>query len=192
MIKAKVREKYRGLSRQELLDKAYELGFNYEKNAHSCSQSTVATFHELLDIDDIVVKVATSSAAGQAAQAVGTCGGLIGGTIVLDYFFGRPAGDLSYQEFIQDSEDSLMDAIEVAKLLYDRYVREYGTVISSHIQAQLFGRHYYLGDPDEVEKFFNAGGHSDTKKSACHIVGNAARWVMEILLDKGIIELEHR
>ena len=31
MVKAKVREKYRGLSRQELLDKAYELGFNFEK-----------------------------------------------------------------------------------------------------------------------------------------------------------------
>lgn len=31
MTKAKVREKYRGLSRQELLDKAYELGFNFEK-----------------------------------------------------------------------------------------------------------------------------------------------------------------
>lgn len=31
MTKAKVREKYRGLSRQELLDKAYELAFNFEK-----------------------------------------------------------------------------------------------------------------------------------------------------------------
>ena len=49
MIKAKVREKYRGLSRQELLDKAYELGFNFEKNSFSCSQSVVAAIHELLD-----------------------------------------------------------------------------------------------------------------------------------------------
>ena len=190
MIEAKLRQKYQGLSRQELLDKAYELGFNYEKNAHSCSQSTVATFRELLGIDDIVVKVATSSAAGQAAQIVGTCGGLIGGTMILDYFFGRPVENMSYQEFIQDNEDSLMDAVEVAKLLYDKYVREYGTIICPHIQVQLFGRHYYLGDPDEVEKFLEAGGHSDSKKSACHIVGNATRWVMEILLDKGTIKLE--
>ena len=31
MIKMRVRQKYQGLSPQELLDKAYELGFNYEK-----------------------------------------------------------------------------------------------------------------------------------------------------------------
>ena len=85
-----------------------------------------------------------------------------------------------------------MDANEVAKLLYDKYVREYGTIICPHIQAQLYGRHYYLPDPDELEKFLKAGGHSDPKKSACHIVGNAVRWVMEILLDKGTIKLEQR
>jgi len=68
VIKAKLREKYRGLSPQELADKAYELGFNYEKNSQSCSQSTVATFHELLDIDDVVVRVATSSCGGEAVQ----------------------------------------------------------------------------------------------------------------------------
>ena len=91
MIKAEVREKYRGLSRQELLDKAYELGFNYEKNSESCSQSTAAALHELVDIDDVVVRVATSSAGGHIGEVVGTYGGLLGGTLILDYFFGRPA-----------------------------------------------------------------------------------------------------
>ena len=33
MIKATVRGKYKGLSHQELLDRAYELGFNYEKES---------------------------------------------------------------------------------------------------------------------------------------------------------------
>ena len=74
MTKAKVREKYQGLSPQELLDKAYELGFNFEKNSYSCSQSTVAAIHELLDIDDVVVKVATSLSGGSAEQFSGTCG----------------------------------------------------------------------------------------------------------------------
>lgn len=99
MIKAKVREEYRGLSRQGLLDKAYELDFNCEMNSQNCCQCTVATFHELLGIDDVVVKVATSNEGGQADQVVGTCGGLIGVTIVLDYFFGRPAKNVSFQEY---------------------------------------------------------------------------------------------
>ena len=94
-IKAKVRKKYQGLSHQELMDKTYEQGANYEKISGSCSQSTVAGLHEILEIDDAVVRVASSSCGGQACTVMGTCGGLIGGTIVLDYFFGRPAEAMS-------------------------------------------------------------------------------------------------
>jgi len=188
MIKAKVREKYRGLSRQELWDKAYELGSNYEKNSHACSQSTVAALHELLGFEDVIVRVASSSSGGQVGQVVGTCGGLVGGTIILDYYFGRPVEDMSYQECIQANLEPLRDAREVAELLYYKYIKEYGTIICPHIQVQLFGRHYYFLEPDEREKFIKAGAHSDPKK-CCHIVGNAARWVMEILLDKGAVEL---
>jgi len=186
MVKTKVREKYRSLSRQELLDKAYELGFSYEKNSHSCSQTTVAALHELLGFDEVVVRVATSSHAGYAGLVVGTCGGLVGGAIVLDYYFGRPVKNMSYRECIQANLEPLRDDTGVAKVLYYKYIKEYGTIICPHIQVQLFGRHYYL--PDEGEKFEKAGAHSDPKK-CCHIVGNAARWVMEILLNKGAVEL---
>ena len=177
-----VRAKYRGLSRQELLDKAYELGVKCDQNSHSCSQCMVATLHELLGFDDVIVKVASSSGGGQAGQAVGTCGGLIGGTIVLDYFFGRPVEDISYTDIVKPP----WEAMEVAKLLYDRYIKEYGTIICPHIQAQLFGRHFYVPDPGDMEKFEKAGGHTD---KCPHLVGNAARWVMEILLDKDAVEL---
>jgi len=182
MATVKVREKYRGLSRQQLLDKAYELGVKCDQNSQSCSQCTVATLHELLGFDDVIVKVASSSCGGQAGQAVGTCGALIGGTIVLDYFFGRPVEDISYTDIVKPP----WEAMEVAKVLYDRYIREYGTIICPHIQAQLFGRHFYFPDPEDMEKFEKAGGHED---KCPHVVGNAARWVMEILLDKGGIEL---
>ena len=84
----KATEKYRGLSRQQLLDKAQELGANYEKYSTSCSQCTVAALHDILGFDDSLVRASNSSCAGQAAQVTGTCGGLIGGTFVLDYYFG--------------------------------------------------------------------------------------------------------
>ena len=111
--------------------------------------------------------------------------------MVLDYFFGRPAEKMSYQKSIKADTKIADDATAVAKLLYDKYIKEYGTIICPHLQAQLFGRHYYLMDPEQAEKFLKAGGHSDPDK-CCHIVGNAARWVMEILLDKGAIELKSR
>ena len=187
-MKAKVREKYQGLSRPQLLDKVYELGVNYEKYSTSCSQCTVAALHDILGFDDSLVRAANSSCAGQAAQIVGTCGGLIGGTFVLDYYFGRPADKLSDKEVIEENLDILRNAIGIAKLLYDRYIEEYGTVICPHIQVQLFGRHFYLWDPDELERFEAAGGHSAPKKCV-NVVGNAARWTLEILIDKGAVEL---
>ncbi|MFX0202482.1 MAG: C-GCAxxG-C-C family protein [Candidatus Hodarchaeota archaeon] len=186
--KAKAREGYRGLSRQELLDKAYAQGANYEQNSTSCSQCTVAGLHEILDIDDVVVKVATSSCGGQAGMGMGTCGALIGGTMVLDYFFGRPSEGMSDKASKKADFKTLGNALGVAKLLYDKYVKEYGTILCPAIQQQLFGRHYFLLDPDDQEKFEKAGGHSDPSK-CIHIVGNAARWTMEILLNKDVVEV---
>lgn len=188
MTEVKVREKYRGLSRQELLDKAYELGCNFEMKSQSCSQSTTASIHELLDIDDVVVKVASSLCGGSALQFLGTCGGLAGGTIALDYFFGRPVGKMSYQEDIKSNVEALGPGFDAARLLADKFWQEYGTIICAQIQRQLFGRFFYATDPDEIAKMERSGAHSDPTKCG-HIVGNAARWVMEILLDKGIVKL---
>ena len=117
MIKAKVRKRYHGLSRQELIGEAYKLGCDFVRNSHSCSQSVLAAFHELLDIDAAVVGASTSSCGGQAVRMLGTCGALIGGTMALDYFFGRPTEDMSHTE--QVKVDSLMEAVSIAGLLYD-------------------------------------------------------------------------
>jgi len=185
VIRANLRKRYQGLSRQELLDRAYELGFDYEQYSQSCSQSVIAAFHELFEMDDAIVRVATSSCGGQAVQILGTCGALIGGTMALDYFFGRPAENMSRQETTRANLEALMVPLQTAKSLTDRYIKEYGTIICPHIQMQLFGRHYYILDPDEMGKFEEAGGHKD---KCTRVTGNAARWVMEILIDKGVVE----
>jgi len=187
MIKVKVREKYRGLSRQGLLDEAYELGSNFEKYSIGCSQSTVAALHELLNIEGVVVRVAGSLAGGTAMQFVGTCGALSGGVMILDYCFGRPPEKMSYQEEIKDNLDAYFAATEAPMLLADKFWKEYGTINCINIQRRLFGRFYNAADPDEYEKMVRAGAHESTK--CPHIVGDAARWVMEILLDKGAVEL---
>jgi len=185
MIRANLRKEYGNLSREELLDKVYELGLNYEKNSGSCSQSTVAAIHELVEMDDVVVRVASSSAGGQLGQVTGTCGALIGGTMILDYFFGRPASMMSHEEGVSGNVELHVDAIQVATPLFYKYIEEYGTILCPQIQMKLFGRHYYFLDEDEMEKFEKAGGHED---KCTDVVGKAARWTMEILIDKDAIE----
>jgi hypothetical protein len=178
---------YREVPYSELPDAAYHLACSYLMNSQSCSQSVVAALHDLVELDSLIVKIATSSYAGQAAQVVGTCGALIAGNMVLDYFFGRPYEYMSSSEYKIDNIRLLRSAVEVAKLLYDRYIGEYGTIICPHIQTQLFGRSYYLLDSDEFRKFEAQGGHSDPSKVG-RVVGNASRWTVEILIDEGILE----
>ncbi len=185
--KGKLRAKYRGLSRQELLDKIYAKGAAYDSISSSCSQSTVAALHEFLEINDAVVRAANSSCGGQAATILGTCGGVIGGTMVLDYFLGRPVEAMSSEPSKKPDFESLVNAIQTAKLLCDRFAQEYGSILCPAIQTKLFGRIYYLPDPDEWQKFLKAGGHDPTK--CMRVAGNASKWTMEILLDKGVVEM---
>ena len=186
---AQVVEAYRGLSRNALLDKAYELGGAYEKNSYSCSQCTVAALYRILGFPEVLVKAACSNAAGTAWQLMGTCGGLVGGIMILDYYFGRPFEHMSDKEVIMDPNiQDLFVAQPIARLLLDKYVENYGTFTCANIQQQTFGRVFYLQDPQEFQKLEDAGGHSDLQK-APRIVGNAARWALEVLLDKGAVQI---
>ena len=168
MAQSIVRAKYCGLSGQQLSDKAYELGSGYEMRARSCSQSTIASICELLKVDKLLVKVASSSSGGQAAQAAGTCGGLIGGTMVLDYFFGRPREKISYKREVKGQPGRVLrSGLKVAKLLYDKYMKQYGTILCPYIQTQLFGRSYVLSNPEELKMFDELGGSQATHRNAC-------------------------
>jgi hypothetical protein len=185
----KIKEEYRRLSREKLLQKVYDLGAAYEINSHSCSQSTVAALYRVLGFPEALVKAASSNAGGTAMQLVGTCGGLVGGIMVLDYFFGRPFEHMSDKEVIQDPNiNDLFIAQPVARSLVTKYIQEYGTITCANIQLQLYNRFFYLEDPEEFKKLEEAGAHSNPEKCP-RIVGNAARWTIEILLDKGAVEL---
>ncbi len=182
------REKYRKLTRQELLDKAFELGVNFERYSGSCSQCTAAALHEILGFEDAIVKAAACSCGGQCRQAVGTCGAVIGGTMVLDYYFGRPASMLSTVEKIPANMEALGAGMEKSRLLCQKFLDKYQSILCPGVQKSIFGRAYLLSDPDEFQKFEDAGAHSDPTK-CMSVVGNSARWVMEILLDEGALTL---
>jgi hypothetical protein len=185
----KVREEYRGYSREKILQKVYDLGAAYEINSYSCSQSTVAALYRVLDFPDALVKASCSNAGGTAMQLVGTCGGLVGGIMVLDYFFGRPFEHMSDKKVIQDPNiNDLFVAQPVARSLVSKYLKEYGTITCANIQLQLYDRFFYLEDPEEFRKLEEAGAHSNPEKCP-RIVGNAARWTMENLLDHGAVKL---
>jgi hypothetical protein len=108
--------------------------------------------------------------------------------MALDYFLGRPVENLSSEQVLQENIDPLFKAQAIARKLHDKYVQEYGTITCAGIMSQKFGRLYFFEDPDEFKKFEEAGAHTDPEKCA-GIVGKAARWVMEILIDEKVLDV---
>jgi C_GCAxxG_C_C family probable redox protein len=182
---------YRNLSLKQLLEKAGELGASYEKNSGSCSQCTAAALRDILGFEDIIVKVATSSCGGQAGLSTGACGGVIGGTIVLDYYLGRRADMVSATKMIPEGMEELSRAIEAARALCEKFVQEYGSILCPQIQSRIFGRSFNLQDPADWKAFEEAGAHTDPSK-CIRVVRNAARWTLEILIDKGVVKNQAR
>jgi len=181
-------EKYRGLSQQQLLEKAFDLGVCFEKYSGSCSQCTAAALREILGFEDVVVRVATSSCGGQAGLSMGACGGVIGGTIVLDYYLGRPADMVSATQPIPQGMEDFSRAMEAARSLCEKFIRQYGSILCPQIQSKIFGRSFNHQDPADWQAFLEAGAHTDPTK-CMSVVGNAARWTLETLIEMQVFTL---
>jgi C_GCAxxG_C_C family probable redox protein len=184
----KLPAKYCSLSQQQLLEKAYDLGVSFEKFSGSCSQCTVAALREILGFEDIIVKVATSSCGGQAGLSTGACGGVIGGTIVLDYYLGRHADMLSATQEIPQGMAEFSRAMEAAQSLCNKFIQQYGSILCPQLQEKIFGRSFNHRDPADWQAFIAAGAHTDPTK-CMSVVGNAARWTLEILFETQAISL---
>ena len=178
-----ISEKYRGLSRPQLLDKVSELGVNFERYSSSCSQCTVAALREILGFEDVIVKVATSSCGGQAGLSTAACGGVIGGAIVLDYYLGRPANMVSATQTIPQSMTELSRAMQASQSFCNKFIRQYGSILCPQVQEKIYGRSFNLQDSADWKAFMDAGAHTDPTK-CMSVVGNAALWTLETLLDR--------
>ena len=158
-------------------DKAYELGKQYEKTYGGCSQCVVAALQDAYDTrDDAILKAATGLAAGGGACTDGSCGAYSGAILALGSRLGRERDSLA-------DIDAMQRNFTLVQQLHERFIREYGSVVCRDIQTKLFGRPYYLADPDEFAKFEQAGAH---EKHCPEVVGSACRWAAEIIEASGL------
>lgn len=160
---------------EEILTKAYELGFKYENEYHGCCQCVLAAIQDTLGIENgAVFKAGTGLAAGIGLTGAGSCGALSGGVMAISSQIGRDRMNFRDEEMVS------YQTFELANKLYNRFIIEYGSGICYEIQKKLFGRTFNLWDATEYEEFEKAHGHSRVCPS---VVGNAAKWTVEILLN---------
>ena len=160
-------------STEQIVSKAESLGFKYEAEIGSCPQCVLAALYETIGVGDKnLIKSADSLAGGTALSTQGTCGALVGGMLAIGYLEGR-----EYNDFILKKRNRRV--FKFAKLLYNRFIKEYGSPLCKDVQKKLFGRSYILLDPKEYKEFEEAGAHVDKCPS---VAGNVARWTAEIIL----------
>jgi C_GCAxxG_C_C family probable redox protein len=180
------------LNRDDFLEKAYRLGFEYEKRFGGCSQCTLLALEELLNLDTSgVFAAAHALCAGAGLSGKGSCGALSGGILAIGLKYGREKSDLSIIEVARHQMSRSgssshiprieLKSFELSKKLIDRFMDEYGGVTCENIQKKLMGRSYDSWDPEDYRMFEEAGGHVDKCTS---VVGNAVRWVAEIFLEE--------
>jgi len=156
--------------------KAYELGKHYEKTYRGCSQCAIAALQDVFDIrNDDIFKSSTALAGGSAMSSEGSCGAYLGSLMVLGHLVGRERDNFADPEGIRFTTQKL------AGKLRQKFIDEYGSIICRNIQTKTMGRSYYLADPQEYEKFHNAGAHD----IYCpEVVGKAARWMADIIQEE--------
>ncbi|WP_455278856.1 C-GCAxxG-C-C family protein [[Eubacterium] cellulosolvens] len=159
--------------KEKKMEKAYELGFKYERDYGSCPQCTFAAVSEILGKESKeIFKVIDGLAGGLGRTTNGTCGALTGGVAKISQRYGR-------EDFPNLGQRE--KCMTLAKKLHDRFIEEYGSVICKDVQTKIMGRSYDFWNPKEREEFDKAGGHTD---KCPDVVGKAAKWTVEILIDE--------
>jgi C_GCAxxG_C_C family probable redox protein len=123
--------------------------------------------------NDDVFRSASGLADGLGLTGDGSCGALVGGSMVISYLFGREKKD--FPDMLKPMRSYMM-----VKKLHDRFVEQYGSCRCYDIQKSLMGRTFNLYDPSEVKKAADFEMFAHCSK----VAGTAARLATELILDE--------
>jgi C_GCAxxG_C_C family probable redox protein len=154
-------------------ERAYELGYEYEATFGACSQCTILAIMDGLEDRNPELFRAAFGFAGGMGDLSETCGALAAGIMMIGHYHGRRLEHVNSQ-----SEDQNRHCLQMVRDLHDRFVGAYGSIRCADIHMRIFGRTFDQWDQAEFAEFLRLGGHVD---KCTAVVGNAARWTVEIL-----------
>jgi len=159
----------------DLIDKAYELGKIFEKECTGCGQTSIAAIFKALGIwNEDVFKAASGLADGLGLTGDGSCGALVGSSMVIGYLFGRESKD--FKNF-----EKPMKSYKLVKQLHGEYLKNYGTCRCHDVQMKLVGKTYDLWNAKELQEAFSSG----MLEKCSEVVGNTAKIATRIILENG-------
>ncbi|MDI9643408.1 MAG: C-GCAxxG-C-C family protein [Archaeoglobales archaeon] len=167
-------------SRREILEKAFELGQKYEREYTGCAQTVIAAIFDTLGIwNEDVFRAASGLADGLGLTGDGSCGALVGASMVISYMSPREKENFSDQM-------RPMKAYFLVKKLHDRFVEIYGSCRCHDLQRKLMGRTFNLWDKRELKEASKSGMLDHCSK----VVGTTAKLAVEMILSERLFNLD--
>jgi len=177
----RIKEAYQHLEKvvtwDEKGERAYSLGFEYEKVYHGCGQCAIAAVSEVLgNFDDEVFNSSTGLCAGVGLVTENTCSAFTGGAMVIGMLYPRR------REHFDGDRDNKYLNFELIQKLRDKFIQEYDTTICGKIHEKIYGRAYDMRLADERQAFEEAGGHGE--HGCTEVVAKASQWTIDVLKDE--------
>jgi C_GCAxxG_C_C family probable redox protein len=161
---------------KDIINRAYSLGVEYERTIRGCCQCTIAAIQDALHLKNPdLFKAGSGLTAGGGLTCEGSCGGYVGGVMVMSSVFGRRRDRWDKDHHEKDR------AHDMARSLMERFKEEYGSLICRDIHIRIFGREFDLKDPLDREAFETSGAHID---KCTNVVGKAASWTTRLILQE--------
>ena len=168
------------MDKKEMIQKAYDLGFKFEQDFRGCAQCAVAAVQDTLGLrNDHIYKAASGLAGGTGECIDGNCGGYSGSVMAMSTLFGRTRPE----EGTTKGREWKYDSFRMAAAIHDKYVEKYGDITCRGIQTKIYGRAYDLRKDEDKQGFRDAGAH-ELEDKCCAVVGDGARWAVELILDE--------
>jgi hypothetical protein len=166
-------------SKEEIMNKAEELGVEYEAKYKGCAPATFYAVVDALrwggleiipeDFEEKLFPGICLLTAGNCMTGEGTCGAVAGSTMVSGFAFGLSCN-------MKDPVTGNKAGVQVRDTLMDRFQREYGSVLCKDVMRKYFGKAWDLTSSKMTEEFL---GITD----GC-VIRSTAKYISGVLVDK--------
>ena len=154
-------------------EKAYKLGFEYEKIYHGCGQCVLAAIMDTLGmVDDGAFNAATNFSGGLGLYGKSTCSALLGGAMVFGLLYPRDHANFG------GARETKYRSFDMTQCLVSKYQERYKSTICHDIHTIRMGRSFDLRSSEQRELFEEAGAHL---MECTETVALAAKWSIEII-----------
>ncbi|MFO7963865.1 MAG: C-GCAxxG-C-C family protein [Desulfobacterales bacterium] len=165
-------ERINRYTKEEAMKRAFRIGFEGEKNRHSCSQCTYNALADVFGIkNESFFRAVHPLEAGGGASS-NTCGSFSAACAVIGYFLGRP------YDYFMDGKEWDIKATILAYTLQEKFKYKLGSLKCGDILKTHLGFDMDWTNPEHIETYENRGGHSTLCPT---VVGLTAAWTVDLL-----------